>query len=173
MGRPKKNKTEKAESNSLQTVSLQDSDSVNKILDNISKGNNVELDVDKQMLLNNFNTFMLAEAFSQLPTIMKLHELQTKCLDKYYEQVNELLDEDDANVFMLDKIISTINDSIDRCNNIILKLGLNSDITDQLMIKHVDNSKTVNVFQSQISKQKVVDTIHAILNSGELMESEE
>ena len=173
MSRAKKNKTEESENKSLTTVSLQDSDSVNKILDNISKGNNVELDVDKQLLLNNFNTFMLAEAFSQLPTIMKLHELQTKCLDKYYEQVNELLDEDDANVFMLDKIISTINDSIDRCNNIILKLGLNSDITDQLMIKHVDNSKTVNVFQSQISKQKVVDTIHAILNSGELMEPEE
>lgn len=173
MGSAKKNKTEESKNKSLTTVSLQDSDSVNKILDNISKGNNVELDVDKQLLLNNFNTFMLAEAFSQLPTIMKLHELQTKCLDKYYEQVNELLDEDDANVFMLDKIISTINDSIDRCNNIILKLGLNSDITDQLMIKHVDNSKTVNVFQSQISKQKVVDTIHAILSSGELMEPEE
>lgn len=154
------------------TVSLQDADSVKQILDNISKGNNVELDIDKQMLLNNFNTFMLAEAYSQLPTIMKLHELQTKCLDKYYEQVNELLDEDDANVFMLDKIISTINDSIDRCNNIILKLGLNSDITDQLMIKHVDNSSTVNVFQSQISKQKVVDTIHAILNYDESVEAE-
>ena len=58
-------------------------------------------------------------------------------------------------------------------NNIILKLGLNSDITDQLMIKHIDNSQTVNVFQSQISKQKVVDTIHTLINGGYLSEGSE
>lgn len=148
------------------TVSLKSSDNVSQILDYISKGEKVELDADKQVLITNFNTFMLAEAYSQLPTIIKLHELQTKCLDKYYEQVNEMLDNDDVNVFLLDKIITTINSSIDRCNNIILKLGLNSDITDQLMIKHIDNSQTVNVFQSQISKQKVVDTIHTLIEGG-------
>ena len=43
---------------------------------------------------------MLTEAYSQLPTIIKLYELQTKCLDKYYEQVNEMLDNDDVNVFL-------------------------------------------------------------------------
>ena len=150
----------------IKTVSLKSSDNATQILDYISKGEKVELDADKQILISNFNTFMLAEAYSQLPTVIKLHELQTKCLDKYYEQVNEMLDNDDVNVFLLDKIISTINGSIDRCNNIILKLGLNSDITDQLMIKHVDNSQTVNVFQSQISKQKVIDTIHSIINGN-------
>lgn len=150
----------------IKTVSLKSSDNVSQILDYISKGEKVELDADKQVLITNFNTFMLAEAYSQLPTIIKLHELQTKCLDKYYEQVNEMLDNDDVNVFLLDKIITTINSSIDRCNNIILKLGLNSDITDQLMIKHIDNSQTVNIFQSQISKQKVVDTIHTLIEGG-------
>ena len=145
-------------------VSLSSPDKAKEVLDIISNGQLVKLDVDKENLLNNFNTFMLAEAYSQLPTIIKLHELQTKCLDKYYEQVNELLDEDDANVFMLEKIINTINNSIDRCNNIILKLGLNSDITESLMIKHIDNSQNINIFQSQISKQKVVDTIDSIMN---------
>ena len=155
-----------AESNdksNKELITLSSPENAKDILDTISKGNNVELDINKQDLLNKFNTFMLAEAYSQLPTIMKLHELQTKCLDAYYKQVNELLEEDDANVFMLDKIISTINNSIDRCNNIILKLGLNSDITDQLMINHIDNSQTLYVYQSQISKQKVLDTISAIL----------
>ena len=157
----------------VKTVSLKSSDNATQILDYISKGEKVELDADKQVLISNFNTFMLAEAYSQLPTVIKLHELQTKCLDKYYEQVNEMLDNDDVNVFLLDKIITTINSSIDRCNNIILKLGLNSDITDQLMIKHIDNSQTVNVFQSQISKQKVVDTIHTLINGGYLSEGSE
>lgn len=157
----------------VKTVSLKSSDNATQILDYISKGEKVELDADKQVLISNFNTFMLAEAYSQLPTVIKLHELQTKCLDKYYEQVNEMLDNDDVNVFLLDKIITTINSSIDRCNNIILKLGLNSDITDQLMIKHIDNSKTVNVFQSQISKQKVVDTIHTLIEGGYLTNSDD
>lgn len=148
-------------------MSLSSPENAKDILNSISDGNNVEIDVDKQQLLNNFNTFMLAEAYSQLPTIIKLHQLQTRCLDKYYDQVNELLDEDDANVFMLDKIITTINNSIDRCNNIILKLGLNADITDQLMIKHIDNSQNINVYQSQISKQKVLDTINDILRDLE------
>ena len=148
-------------------MSLSSPENAKDILNSISDGNNVEIDVDKQQLLNNFNTFMLAEAYSQLPTIIKLHQLQTRCLDKYYDQVNELLDEDDANVFMLDKIITTINNSIDRCNNIILKLGLNTDITDQLMIKHIDNSQNINVYQSQISKQKVLDTINDILRDLE------
>lgn len=156
----------------IKTVSLKSSDNANQILDYISKGEKVELDADKQVLISNFNTFMLAEAYSQLPTVIKLHELQTKCLDKYYEQVNEMLDDGDVNVFLLDKIITTINSSIDRCNNIILKLGLNSDITDQLMIKHVDNSQTVNIFQSQISKQKVLDTIHTLVNGGYLTNDE-
>ena len=150
----------------VKTVSLKSSDNANQILEYISKGEKVELDADKQVLISNFNTFMLAEAFSQLPTIIKLHELQTKCLDKYYEQVNEMLDNDDVNVFLLDKIITTINSSIDRCNNIILKLGLNSDITDQLMIKHIDNSQNINVYQSQISKQKVLDTIMLLKERG-------
>lgn len=153
------------------TVSLKSSDNVSQILDYISKGEKVELDADKQVLITNFNTFMLAEAYSQLPTIIKLHELQTKCLDKYYEQVNEMLDNDDVNVFLLDKIITTINSSIDRCNSIILKLGLNTEITDQLMIKHVDNSQNINVYQSQISKQKVIDTINKIVNGGYLSDS--
>ena len=48
------------------------------------------------------------------------------------------------------------------------KLGLNSDITDSLMIKHVDNSQNINIFQSQISKQKVLDTVHELINSGYL-----
>ena len=151
-------------SNKNNLLNLSSPEGAKNILETISKGENVELDVDKQELLNKFNTFMLVEAYSQLPTIIKLHELQVKCLDMYYKQVNELLEEEDVNVFMLDKIISTINDSIDRCNNIILKLGLNSDITDQLMIKHVDNSQSINVYQSQISKQKVIDTINAILH---------
>ena len=175
-GRKPKNKIENIDIDimnlepEIKTVSLKSRDNANEILDYISKGEKVELDADKQVLISNFNTFMLAEAYSQLPTIIKLHELQTRCLDKYYEQVNEMLDNDDVNVFLLDKIISTINSSIDRCNNIILKLGLNSDITDQLMIKHVDNSQTVNVFQSQISKQKVLDTIHTLVNNGYLSE---
>ena len=154
------------------TVSLKSSDNATQILDYISKGEKVELDVDKQTLISNFNTFMLAEAYGQLPTVIKLHELQTRCLDKYYEQVNEMLDNDDVNVFLLDKIITTINNSIDRCNNIILKLGLNSDITDQLMIKHIDNSQTVNVFQSQISKQKVIDTINTLVATGYISSDE-
>lgn len=153
------------------TVSLKSTDNAKQILDYISKGEKVELDADKQVLISNFNTFMLAEAYSQLPTVIKLHELQTKCLDKYYEQVNEMLDNDDVNVFLLDKIITTINSSIDRCNSIILKLGLNTEITDQLMIKHVDNSQNINVYQSQISKQKVIDTINKIVNGGYLSDS--
>lgn len=150
----------------VKIISLSKADKTQDILNAISNGETVELDVDKQILLNNFNTFMLTEAYSQLPTIIKLHELQTKCLDKYYEQVIEMLDNDDVNVFLLDKIITTINSSIDRCNNIILKLGLNSDITDSLMIKHVDQSQSINVFQSQISKQKVLDTINGLMNDG-------
>ena len=154
------------------TVSLKSTDNAKQILDYISKGEKVELDADKQVLISNFNTFMLAETYSQLPTVIKLHELQTKCLDKYYEQVNEMLDNDDVNVFLLDKIITTINSSIDRCNSIILKLGLNTEITDQLMIKHVDNSQNINVYQSQISKQKVIDTINKIVNGGYLTDSD-
>ena len=155
-------------------VSITSPTKANEILKYISEGESVKLDVDKEVLLNNFNTFMLAEAYSQLPTIIKLHELQMRCLDKYYEQVNELLDEDDANVFMLEKIINTINNSIDRCNNIILRLGLNTDITDPLMIQHIDNSSHVSVYQSQISKQKVVDAVQQILTKisveGEVIE---
>lgn len=153
------------------TVSLADANNTKDILEAISKGTPVELDVDKQILLNNFNTFMLTQAYSQLPTIIKLYELQVKCLDKYYEQVNEMLENDDVNVFLLDKIITTINSTIDRCNNIVMKLGLNTDITDSLMIKHVDNSQNINVFQSQISKQKVLDTVHELINSGYLAEN--
>lgn len=153
------------------TVSLADANNTKDILEAISKGTAVELDVDKQILLNNFNTFMLTQAYSQLPTIIKLYELQVKCLDKYYEQVNEMLENDDVNVFLLDKIITTINSTIDRCNNIVMKLGLNTDITDSLMIKHVDNSQNINVFQSQISKQKVLDTVHELINSGYLAEN--
>lgn len=156
----------KLSTNTQNSMPLSSPENAQKILDSISKGESVELDVDKQILLNNFNTFMLAEAYSQLPTIIKLHELQTKCLDMYYKQVNELLDEEDVNVFLLDKIITTINNSIDRCNNIILKLGLNSDITESLMIKHVDNSQHLAVYQSQISQQKVLDTINTILNGN-------
>lgn len=171
-GRKPKNKdTEISQVNNqpqVKTISLAKADNTQDILNAISNGETVELDVDKQVLLNNFNTFMLTEAYSQLPTIIKLYELQTKCLDKYYEQVNDMLDNDDVNVFLLDKIITTINSSIDRCNNIILKLGLNSDITDSLMIKHVDNSQNINIFQSQISKQKVLDTVHELINSGYL-----
>lgn len=168
-GRKPKNteSTDIVKTTPIKTVELSSPDKAQTILDSISKGEKIELDVDKQILLNNFNTFMLAEAYSQLPTIIKLHELQLKCLDKYYEQVNEMLDNDDANVFLLEKVINTINSSIDRCNNIILRLGLNSDITDQLMVKHVDNSQNVNVYQSQISKQKVVDIINK-LKSGEI-----
>lgn len=167
MGRKKKETV----ANEVTTMSLSSPANASDVLDNISKGKNVELDVDKDKLLNNFNTFMLAEAYSQIPTLIKLHELQTKCLDTYYNQVTELLEEEDANVFMLDKIITTINNSIDRCNNIIFKLGLNSEITDSLMIKHVDNSQNINVFQSQLSKQKVLDTIHSILNGDIDIES--
>ena len=36
------------------------------------------------------------------------------------------------------------------------------------MIKHVDNSQNINIFQSQISKQKVLDTVHELINSGYL-----
>ena len=167
--KPKNKNTEIIQVNNqpqVKTISLAKADNTQDILNAISNGETVELDVDKQVLLNNFNTFMLTEAYSQLPTIIKLYELQTKCLDKYYEQVNDMLDNDDVNVFLLDKIITTINSSIDRCNNIILKLGLNSDITDQLMIKHVDNSQNINVFQSQISKQKVLDTVQHLFKSG-------
>lgn len=167
--KPKNKNTEIISANNqpqVKTISLAKADNTQDILNAISNGETVELDVDKQVLLNNFNTFMLTEAYSQLPTIIKLYELQTKCLDKYYEQVNEMLDNDDVNVFLLDKIITTINSSIDRCNNIILKLGLNSDITDQLMIKHVDNSQNINVFQSQISKQKVLDTVQHLFKLG-------
>ena len=146
------------------TIKLSSSNNAQEILDSISNGKNVELDIDKETLLSNFNTFLLAEAYSQLETIIKLHKLQVKCLDKYYEQVNELIDNDDANTFMLEKIITTINDSIDRCNNIIFKLGLNSNVTDQLLIKNIDKSQNVNIFQSQISKQKVLDTLNLILN---------
>lgn len=168
-GRKPKNteSTDIVKTTPIKTVELSSPDKAQIILDSISQGEKIELDVDKQILLNNFNTFMLAEAYSQLPTIIKLHELQLRCLDKYYEQVNEMLDNDDANVFLLEKVINTINSSIDRCNNIILRLGLNSDITDQLMVKHVDNSQNVNVYQSQISKQKVVDIINK-LKSGEI-----
>jgi len=166
MGRPKKNKDEvtaliPTEENK-EIVSLSSPDKAKKILDAISKGVNIELDVDKQILLNNFNSFMLSQAYSQLPTIIKLYELQTKCLDKYYEQVNEMLDNDDANVFLLEKIINTVNSSIDKCNNIILRLGLNQEITDQLMIRHVDNSQSINFYQSQMSKQKVLDALNII-----------
>ena len=86
----------------VKTISLAKADNTQDILNAISNGETVELDVDKQVLLNNFNTFMLTEAYSQLPTIIKLYELQTKCLDKYYEQVNDMLDNDDVNVFLLD-----------------------------------------------------------------------
>jgi len=144
-------------------ISLTSQDNADKILESISKGENVELDINKQTLVNNFNTFMLAEAYSQLPTILKLHDLQMKCLDKYYEQANEMLDDDDVNIFLLEKMINMINNTIDRCNNIILKLGLNGDITDQLIINKIDNHQNVNVFQSQISKQKVLDTVKNIL----------
>lgn len=176
-GRKPKNKNDELipvdNQNQIKTVSLAKADNTKEILDAISNGEVIELDVDKQTLLSNFNTFMLTEAYSQLPTIIKLYELQTKCLDKYYEQVNDMLDNDDVNVFLLDKIITTINSSIDRCNNIILKLGLNSDITDSLMIKHVDNSQNINIFQSQISKQKVLDTVHELINSGYLADDTE
>lgn len=174
-GRKPKNKNNEVVpvNNQIKTVSLSKADNTKEILDAISNGETVELDIDKQTLLSNFNTFMLTEAYGQLPTIIKLYELQTKCLDKYYEQVNDMLDNDDVNVFLLDKIITTINSSIDRCNNIILKLGLNSDITDSLMIKHVDNSQNINIFQSQISKQKVLDTVHELINSGYLADDTE
>lgn len=174
-GRKPKNKNNEVVpvNNQIKTVSLSKADNTKEILDAISNGETVELDIDKQTLLSNFNTFMLTEAYGQLPTIIKLYELQTKCLDKYYEQVNDMLDNDDVNVFLLDKIITTINSSIDRCNNIILKLGLNSDITDSLMIKHVDNSQNINIFQSQISKQKVLDTVHELINSGYLTDDTE
>lgn len=176
-GRKPKNKNDELipvdNQNQIKTVSLAKADNTKEILDAISNGEVIELDVDKQTLLSNFNTFMLTEAYSQLPTIIKLYELQTKCLDKYYELVNDMLDNDDVNVFLLDKIITTINSSIDRCNNIILKLGLNSDITDSLMIKHVDNSQNINIFQSQISKQKVLDTVHELINSGYLVDDTE
>lgn len=154
-------------------ISLSSPDKANEILSKISKGENVELDNDKSELLGNLNTFMIAEAYSQLPTIMKLHELQMKCLDKYYEQVNELLDEDDANVFMLDKIITTINNTIDRSNNIIMRLGLNSNITDQLMIQPVNQTQNnINIFQSQLSKQRVVNVIDEILKNSQAIDYE-
>lgn len=150
-------------------ISLSSPEQANEILSKISSGENIELNVDKSELLGNLNTFMIAEAYSQLPTILKLHELQMKCLDKYYEQVNELLDEDDANVFMLDKIITTINNTIDRSNNIIMRLGLNSDITEQLTIQPINNvQNNINVFQSQLSKQRVLNAIDEILKSGQL-----
>ena len=108
-GRKPKNKNNKiiqvSNQPQVKTISLAKADNTQDILNAISNGETVELDVDKQILLNNFNTFMLTEAYSQLPTIIKLYELQTKCLDKYYEQVNEMLDNDDVNVFLLDKII--------------------------------------------------------------------
>ena len=165
-GRPPKKKQETnlaiTENKSL---NLKSQDNVQLIMNAISNGKSVELDIDKNEMMKNFNTFMLTQAYGQLPTIIKLYELQMRCLDEYYKQVNELLDDEDANVFLLDKIITTINNCIDRCNNIIMKLGLNSDITDQLMIKHVDNSQNINInaYQSQISKQKVLDTVRNIL----------
>lgn len=165
-GRPPKKKRETnlaiTENKSL---NLKSQDNVQLIMNAISNGESVELDIDKNEMMKNFNTFMLTQAYGQLPTIIKLYELQMKCLDEYYKQVNELLDDEDANVFLLDKIITTINNCIDRCNNIIMRLGLNSDITDQLMIKHVDNSQNINInaYQSQISKQKVLDTVRNIL----------
>lgn len=165
-GRPPKKKQETnlaiMENKSL---NLKSQDNVQLIMNAISNGESVELDIDKNEMMKNFNTFMLTQAYGQLPTIIKLYELQMRCLDEYYKQVNELLDDEDANVFLLDKIITTINNCIDRCNNIIMKLGLNSDITDQLMIKHVDNSQNINInaYQSQISKQKVLDTVRNIL----------
>ena len=165
-GRPPKKKQETnlaiMENKSL---NLKSQDNVQLIMNAISNGKSVELDIDKNEMMKNFNTFMLTQAYGQLPTIIKLYELQMRCLDEYYKQVNELLDDEDANVFLLDKIITTINNCIDRCNNIIMKLGLNSDITDQLMIKHVDNSQNINInaYQSQISKQKVLDTVRNIL----------
>lgn len=174
-GRPKKNTSENNKENNKEKtdiVSLSSPEKANDIVRKISEGKEIELDLDKQVLLNNFNTFMLAEAYTQLPTIIKLHELQTKCLDKYYEQVNEMLDEGDYNVFLLEKIINAINTSIDRCNNIILKLGLNSDITDSLMITHVDNSQNINVYQSQISKQRVLNTIDKLLANPNLLNAD-
>ena len=168
-GRPKKNTSENVNKEKTDIIALSSPEKANDIVKKISEGKEIELDLDKQVLLNNFNTFMLAEAYTQLPTIIKLHELQTKCLDKYYEQVNEMLDEGDYNVFLLEKIINAINNSIDRCNNIILKLGLNSDITDSLMITHVDNSQNINVYQSQISKQKVLNTIDKLLANPNLL----
>lgn len=164
------NELESINNNISDTISMSSPEKAQDVLDKISEGTNVVLDINKQKLLDDFNTFMLAEAYSQLPTILKLHKLQLKCLDMYYDQVNELLEEDDANVFMLEKIINTINNSIDRCNNIILKLGLNADITDALSIQSIDNSTTVNVFQSQISKQKVLDTISLILKHASVDE---
>lgn len=173
-GRPRKNTSEldtnkQNDKEKTTIVSLSSPDKAQDIVKKISEGKEIELDLDKQVLLNNFNTFMLAEAYTQLPTIIKLHELQMKCLDKYYEQVNEMLDDGDYNVFLLEKIINAINSSIDRCNNIILKLGLNSDITDSLMITHVDNSQNISVYQSQISKQKVLNTIDKLLANPELL----
>lgn len=146
---------------------LSSPDVAKSVLNQISSGDTVTLSVNKEELLNQFNTFMIAEAYSQLPTILKLHELQLKCLDRYYDQVNELLDEDDANVFLLDKIITTLNNSIDRCNNIIMKLGLNSQITDQLIIQHIDNSQHINAYQSQVSKQRVLDTVRMLLGESD------
>ena len=145
-------------------VSLNSPKEADEILKMISNGQNVALDVDKEQLINNFNTFMLSEAYSQIPTLIRLHELQTKCLNEYYKQVEELLENEDANVFLLEKIIGTINGTIDRCNNIIMKLGLNANITDQLIINNIDNSQNVNVFQSQMSQQKVVDLLNRVKN---------
>ena len=166
-GRPPKKKQEETQLTIKENkaLNLKSQDNVQIIMNAISNGDSVELDIDKNEMMKNFNTFMLTQAYGQLPTIIKLYELQMRCLDEYYKQVNELLDDEDANVFLLDKIITTINNSIDRCNNIIMKLGLNSDITDQLMIKHVDNSQNINInaYQSQISKQKVLDTVRNIL----------
>lgn len=170
---PDENTSENINKEKTDIIALSSPEKANDIVKKISEGKEIELDLDKQVLLNNFNTFMLAEAYTQLPTIIKLHELQTKCLDKYYEQVNEMLDDGDYNVFLLEKVINAINNSIDRCNNIILKLGLNSDITDSLMITHVDNSQNINVYQSQISKQRVLNTIDKLLANPNLINNDD
>ena len=153
------------ENNNLIDSSLQSQDNAQKILQAISDGELVTLDVDKDKIINNLNTFMVVEAFRQLPTILKLHELQVKCLDKYYELAMEMIDDDDVNVFVLEKMIGCINSSIEKCNSIILRLGLNKEISDSLMIKQVDQSQNINVYQSQISKQKVIEALKNLMEN--------
>ena len=77
-----------------------------------------------------------------------------------------MLDNDDVNVFLLDKLITTINNNIDRCNSIILRLGLNEDVSSGLVIKHIENSQNIvqNVYQSQLSKQKVIETVNNLMS---------